>query len=154
MGHLKFNGRLKTGWHAYRHLFTKFCQAGARAPSPNDRALPENTRKPPNVKFHGNYAACIALHNKSRWAGSPVNKAKSLLFQTRMVGGPAESRPVICVETGQIFNSMGEAARHVKRYRRSIKTAIEKPCTCAGFHWAYHVPDTEAAGDAGLLAEA
>jgi hypothetical protein len=41
-----------------------------------------------------------------------------------------------CVETGECFNSIREAARNIKRQNHSIMNVLDNPDrTCAGFHW-------------------
>jgi hypothetical protein len=48
------------------------------------------------------------------------------------------SKPVICIETGEMFASMGEAGRQ----KQCNDTSINKVCrgvkkTAGGFHWRY-----------------
>lgn len=56
----------------------------------------------------------------------------------------ARQKKIICVETGEIFNSLTEAA-----IKNNVnKSAICKACkgklkTCAGYHWAYYYEDEE-----------
>lgn len=47
------------------------------------------------------------------------------------------SMKVLCVETGQEFNSMTEAAKFYNTYASAIKLAVDYPetRTCKGFHW-------------------
>eukprot|EP00808_Paulinella_micropora_P002738 g65543.t1 len=54
--------------------------------------------------------------------------------------GFCKPRRVICVETGEIFESMTEAANHVGRSYSSIKQAIHHPCKCAGERHLVLVP--------------
>eukprot|EP00808_Paulinella_micropora_P018501 g10548.t1 len=48
-----------------------------------------------------------------------------------------EKKPVICVETGEVFPSLSAAARHVGRDWTSIRQAIQHPCKAAGFTWEW-----------------
>lgn len=51
--------------------------------------------------------------------------------------GGGHYRKVMCVETGQIFNTMVEAAKAVGVTHRSIHQAVKNPTwKCAGYHWA------------------
>ena len=51
--------------------------------------------------------------------------------------------PVICVETGQYFSSVKDAAKFVSRDRSGICVSIRDPKrTCGGFHWRYADDDS------------
>lgn len=45
------------------------------------------------------------------------------------------SRPVKCVETGEIFESISAAAKYVNLSRENIKCAIRKNTRAGGYHW-------------------
>lgn len=47
----------------------------------------------------------------------------------------SKAKKVICVETGQIFNSVREAGEWINRYPYNITRAIERNGTCGGYHW-------------------
>lgn len=50
----------------------------------------------------------------------------------------ARRKKVICIETGEIFNSLAEAAKSVNRSIGNICLCLKgKHKTCAGYHWAY-----------------
>eukprot|EP00808_Paulinella_micropora_P001184 g35695.t1 len=59
------------------------------------------------------------------------------------------SKPVMNVETGEIFPSMRAAGSSVGRHWTSIRQAIDHPCKCAGFHWAF-APEPTAAADGSI----
>ena len=47
-----------------------------------------------------------------------------------------KNKPVICVETGERYVSISQAAREVNRDKKVFKAALDKPHrTCAGYHW-------------------
>lgn len=48
------------------------------------------------------------------------------------------SKKVRCVETGEEFKSIGEAARAINYTQANISIALTQPGrTCAGYHWEY-----------------
>lgn len=51
---------------------------------------------------------------------------------------PRSKKPVVCVETGEVFKSMQAAADHVGATNTEICSCAKgKQLTCRGFHWAY-----------------
>lgn len=53
-------------------------------------------------------------------------------------GGMIKSRPLLCVETGEVFGSSTLAARAKGVSRRAVSAAVEgRTHTSAGFHWEY-----------------
>lgn len=72
----------------------------------------------------------ISEYNKGRYVGRP-----------RPVGAGRPSKKVLCVETGEVFDSIAEAARAKNLYK--IKTRISLVCQgraniCGGYHWKYY----------------
>lgn len=52
----------------------------------------------------------------------------------------APGKPVLCVETGQVFPSIAAAARHIGVYRNAVKIVVNKKngsVTSGGYHWKY-----------------
>lgn len=48
----------------------------------------------------------------------------------------AISRKVMCIETGQIFDSIGEAAKSINRAICSLSNCLHgRTTSCAGLHW-------------------
>lgn len=45
--------------------------------------------------------------------------------------------PVLCIETGEIFDSAAEAARHVNRAKSGVVASIHLSHKCAGYTWRY-----------------
>ncbi len=71
----------------------------------------------------------ISEYNKGRYVGRP-----------RPDGSGRPVKKVLCVETGEIFDSIADAARAKGLY--NIKTCISRVCkglasVCGGYHWEY-----------------
>lgn len=47
------------------------------------------------------------------------------------------TRPVRCIETGEVFPSMTAAAIHVNIHNSKIHRAIKTGCRSRGYHWEY-----------------
>lgn len=53
--------------------------------------------------------------------------------------GLLKTRKVCCIETGEIFNSVNDAARAVERDRTSMSRCLRgKYKTCGKYHWEYY----------------
>lgn len=49
------------------------------------------------------------------------------------------NRMVRCIETGQVFNSITEAANFINRRLQTLCGHLNgKSKTCAGYHWEYY----------------
>lgn len=46
-------------------------------------------------------------------------------------------RPVLCVETGEVFDSLTDAAAAIDVNSGNIVSAIKRKGTCHGYHWEY-----------------
>lgn len=72
----------------------------------------------------------ISEFNKGRFVGRP-----------RPEGSGRKPKQVLCVETGEVFDSIADAARAKGLY--NIKTRISSVCKgkaniCGGYHWKYY----------------
>eukprot|EP00808_Paulinella_micropora_P019711 g69821.t1 len=54
---------------------------------------------------------------------------------TRGPGVPP--RPVVCVETGEVFPSIAAAARRIGMHRSSIQSSLTRGIRAGQYHWAY-----------------
>ncbi len=53
-------------------------------------------------------------------------------------------KPIICIETGKIFNGAAWAAREMSLDPSSITKAVKNPNrTCGGYHWKYVEKETD-----------
>lgn len=50
---------------------------------------------------------------------------------------PAGSKSVVCVETGEIFESSSAASRSLGLANSAVSNSIRKKTKCGGYHWAY-----------------
>lgn len=48
------------------------------------------------------------------------------------------NKKVICVETGEIYDSIVAAAGAIHRAPSSLSIAIKRAQRCAGCHWRFH----------------
>lgn len=80
--------------------------------------------------------AAIKANTGNRY--SPERVAKTTAAR-KLAGycttNPTAMKKVLCVETGQLFESHKSAADIVKRDRRGIRQAIILGTRCGGFHW-------------------
>lgn len=53
--------------------------------------------------------------------------------------------PVLCVETGVVYDNAEEAARPLHVCPATIRVAIYRGNKCQGFHWKYVEPETPSA---------
>lgn len=78
---------------------------------------------------------------------------KHMSTQTRKarearVTAQANAKPVICVETGEVFPSASAAANHLRVDRSSFRKAMKIGQRCHGHHWRFATPE-EVNVDAG-----
>lgn len=64
----------------------------------------------------------------------PRKRRRSYRLQFKF---PDRRKPVICIETGERFESAAAAGRSVKADRNGISNSIAKGGRCHGFHWKY-----------------
>ena len=71
-----------------------------------------------------------------RWVTAKENNNNEL---TREHHNEAHNKKVICIETGQIFNSMNEAGEYVGVSGNAISKCVRgEQRSCRGFHWKYY----------------
>lgn len=69
------------------------------------------------------------------------NNVNNLRWMSRSENTRRKKNPkrVRCIETGEIFDSLAEAARAVGRDRTNICSCLKgRQKTCGGFHWEYY----------------
>ena len=50
-------------------------------------------------------------------------------------GRGKRNTPVICVETGQVWNSISDCARYIERSATALARALDEGTRCAGHHF-------------------
>lgn len=106
---LKFQGKCKK---------EKIHRLVAEAYIPNPDNLPQVNHKDEvrNHNWVGNLEWCSAKYNT--------------LY--------SQSKKVECIETGEIFESITDAANSINRHKGNLSKCLKgKTKTCAGYHWQY-----------------
>lgn len=53
-----------------------------------------------------------------------------------------KNKKVICIETGEIFNSISKAAKSINKCAETISSVCRgKSETAGGYHWAYYIQE-------------
>lgn len=79
------------------------------------------------------------LHNKGK---KPSEETKKKISETLRGKKPANCKKVLCVETGEIFESTREAQRMTGIAQGNISAACNgKLKTTGGYHWEYIQPE-------------
>lgn len=89
-------------------------------------------------KLNPAYGQDHSGENNGMYGKHHTDKAKELNRQAHLGANNKMSKPVVCVETGEIFASQGEAGR----IKKCDSTTINKCCreikkTAGGYHWRY-----------------
>ena len=128
---------LKLSVNRYGYLQVHLCKEGkvknyrvnrlvAQAFIPNPNNLPE-VNHIDEIKTNNrveNLEWCDRQYNMSYGTGNER-------------AGKAHRKPVICLETGQVFSSLTEAALYIGYSQGSLSTAIIKGYKAKGYHWIY-----------------
>lgn len=70
---------------------------------------------------------------------SETQKGRTFSEETRRKLSEASSKKVICIETGQVFNSLNEASEHIGVHKSNISKCVRGiNKTCKGYHWKYY----------------
>lgn len=89
-------------------------------------------------KYNNNYGTRIERLVSTKKERFNTDKEYRNRIQNRAIrNGRKMSKKVICVETGQIFNSIREAANYVNKTPTAISLSCRKGQTTYGYHWKY-----------------
>ena len=81
----------------------------------------------------------ISLHNKGRSHSEEAKRKIGKALKNRK----DQSKKVMCVETGEIFESVNEASRKTRiSIARISEVCNGKRKTTGGYHWSFVRPDT------------
>lgn len=71
---------------------------------------------------------------KEQWQKNNPDKHQKQIEKWRKKGSEANSKKVICINTGEIFNSISEAARHFNIHQGNISKCLKGERQSAGKH--------------------
>ena len=72
--------------------------------------------------------------NNLEWVTTKENNNYGTAIQRR---ARALQKEVICVETGEVFDSLRAAAESINRSSSRVSSSIQEGSVCGGYHWAY-----------------
>ena len=79
-----------------------------------------------------------SLHNKGKKKSEEHRRKIGSSLKGQFINRKDESRPVLCVETGKIFQSISDACRQTGTCVNNISSVCKgKRKTAGGFHWQY-----------------
>lgn len=94
--------------------------------------------RPPEELIFLNGFEHLSLHNKGKKKSEEHREKISNTLKGQFINRKDESRPVLCVETGKVFQSISEAYRQTGVYVNNISHVCKgKRKTAGGFHWQY-----------------
>lgn len=88
-------------------------------------------------------APWIAESNRRR-AGQKLRPRPDLVTRNKAGGIPHFKRPVRCVETGKVYESVVAAANAVGVHDSKVHRALKEGGRSGGYHWQYLAPRGEA----------
>jgi len=94
------------------------------------RSFRRFARKRPEVLGGTNRFGLFCLLEDEKWVDKILSQ-----YPDRWYGCGKGAQRVKCVETGKVFNSMGEAGKSVYVTRSGIFKAVKFGIKAAGFHW-------------------
>jgi group I intron endonuclease len=78
-----------------------------------------------------------AAQNLQKWKDENPEKVRERAVNAGRASARKHSKPVICVETGEVFSSAKEAMRETGINAGNIGTACKSGRRAGGFHWTY-----------------
>lgn len=77
----------------------------------------------------------LSAAHRERLSASHRGKTLSEEHKRKIANTTTNRKPVLCVETAQIFPSITAVARELGVTEQSVSQAIRKGCRCKGYHW-------------------
>ena len=94
--------------------------------------------RPPEELIFLNGFEHNSLHNKGKKKSKEHRQKIGNSLKGKFINREDESKPVLCVETGKVFQSISEAYRQTGANRVNISKVLSgKRKTAGGFHWQY-----------------
>ena len=110
--------------------------------NPNEKTVVNHKDENPLNNCVDNLEWCTQEYNVQYSIKPKSEKTKQKIRETLKGKKPANIRKILCVETGQIFNSIKEACDWLGIDYRKLGSNITKCCrgiykTASGYHWQY-----------------
>lgn len=102
--------------------------------------LPEETRKKISEAQKGEKGHMYGKHlsEEARRKISEAGKGREVSEETRSKISKALSKPILCVETGEVFRGITEAERQTGNNHSNLVACLKgRQKTCGGYHWKY-----------------
>lgn len=102
--------------------------------------LPEETRKKISEAQKGEKGHMYGKHlsEEARRKISEAGKGHEVSEETRSKISKALSKPILCVETGEVFRGITEAERQTGNNHSNLVACLKgRQKTCGGYHWKY-----------------
>ena len=87
------------------------------------------------AKENNQHAWDIGLKENARKASSEIGKITGKVTIKKAI--ESRKKKVICLETGQIFNSATEASRYLGLRDRAVTASIRRNSKAGGYRWIY-----------------
>lgn len=76
-------------------------------------------------------------HREEQSAYAKAKLAKDYVPATEVYRGGTKGKPVICIETGELYDSAAEASRRLGLTTSAVALSIRRQTKAGGYNWAY-----------------
>ena len=142
--HPKFrNAILKYGWDSFEHIifFNNLTDEQAKKIETEYIIKYNSVKNGYNCTYGGDGIKGYKFSNETRKRMSIIaknNKEKLEKLRLSRIGRQsAISKPVICIETGEIYPSARQASISIGLNTDAVKTAIHRNGKCKNMHWEF-----------------
>ena len=120
----------KYGWDGFEHLILYDGLTKEQACKLEQKLIAEYNRKPSPRK-----GAIVSAESREKMRLAKLGKPQNQ--ETKEKRSKSQWKPVICVETGEIFESVKAATAHFGLKKDRISSAIRKGRKVNGFTWQF-----------------